>query len=220
MPSRFEQVINSMSSGSQRGYNTVNDPTPGMAVSSGTGAQKISQLGNRLVLGPDEILYDSTIGTLYGGVYQYVRFRSADVTAAARGLIYLWDTTVDEDLYQVSNLETIGGTAGSQTCSFRAGICLNAVTAAYYAWIQVAGKASVDFRAVLTGVAADGCGVYQANAGAGADNATADVLDGSGANPTFDQVAQMQRLYLGQADGIPVAGAISTIMNMPLLLRV
>ena len=218
MPSRFEQVINTLTRSD--GYNNVNDASPGMSVSSGTGAQKISQLGNRLVLGPDEIIYDTDIGTLYGGVYQYVRFRSADVTAAARGLIYLWDTTVDEDLYQVSNLETIGGTAGSQTCSFRAGICLNAVTAAYYGWIQVAGKASVDFRAVLTGVAADGCSVYQAGAGAGADNATADVLDGVGANPTFDQVAQMQRRYLGQAEGIPTAGAISVINNMPLLLRV
>ena len=209
MPSRFEQNIVTLTVA--KGYNAVNDPTPGQAVSSGTGAQKFSQLGARIVLGPDEIIYDSTVGTLFGGIYQYVRFRTADVTAPARGLLYLWDPTVDMDLYQVSNLETIGGTAGSQTAAFFAGASLNAPTAGNYGWIQIAGKANVKFRAVLTGVAAIGCSVYHAGAGAGASNATADVLDGVGAAPTFDQVAQMQRRYIGMAEAIPVVSAISLI---------
>lgn len=218
MPSRIEQVIKSLTN--SQGYNAVNDPTPGMAVSSGTGAQKISQLGARIVLGPDEVIYYSTTGTLYGGIYQYVRFRSTDATTPARGLIYFWDTTVDEDLYQASNLETIGGTAGSQTAGNIAGVALNAVTAGNYGWIQAAGKASVQFRAVLTGVAAIGNSVYAAGAGAGASNAMADVLDGIGANPTFDQVAQMQRRYLGIAEAIPVAAAISVVQMAYSRLRV
>lgn len=208
MPSGFDNKILTITNG--RGMNRINDASPGLSVSSGTGQQKFDTLGGRIVLGPDEVLYDSTIGTLYGGIYQYVGTRSTDVTAPAIGLICFWDVTVTEDLYQVSTLETIGGTAGDETSSFFAGGFLNTITKGNYGFIQIAGRATLLFRSVLTGVPAIGSGVYCADAGAGADNATVDVLNGAG-GPTFSQIEQMQKRYIGQAEVLPVAAAASIV---------
>lgn len=212
MPSAWDSKILTITNG--KGLNRVNDASPGLSVSSGTGQQKFNTLGGRLILGPDEVLYDTSIGTLYGGIYQYIGVRSADVTVPARGLTCFWDITATEDLYQVSTLETIGGTATTQTSSYFAGIFINAITKGNYGFIQIAGKSSVKFRTTLTGTAAIGNPVYCADAGAGADDATADVLDQAG-SPTFTQVGQMVKRYIGQAEAIPVGAAIS-LVDIPL----
>jgi hypothetical protein len=204
MPSGIAQQIDRVTTGL---LNTVNDALPGQSVSSGTGAARYSgQLGARLVLGPDEVKFDSSIGTLFGGIYQYVRFAAGAVAVPARGKLCFWDTSVAEDLYQVTCDE--GGL--TQGANLVAGVVLNAVTAGNYGFIQVAGKVGIKFRAVLTGVTAAGVPVFAAGAGAGADVATADVL-GSGANPTFAQMVSAFPRFLGVAEAIPVAGAISTV---------
>ncbi len=208
MPSGWDSKILTITNGT--GMNRINDASPGMSVSSGTGQIKFDTLGGRIILGPDEVLYDTSIGTLYGGIYQYIGQRLTDATAGAIGLLCFWDPTVTEDLYQVSTLETIGGTAGGLTANYFAGCFLNTLTLGNYGFIQIAGKATVKFRSVLTGTAAIGSSVYAAGAGAGADNATADTL-ATAAAPTFAQVAQMQQRYIGQAEAIPVAGAASII---------
>lgn len=217
MPSAFESKIITLTN--PNGYNAVNDASPGMSVNSGTGQQKYSVLGARVVLGPDEVLYYSTTGTLYGGIYQYVRFRSTDATSPAVGLLNIWDLNVAEDLYQVSNLETINNAAQQAGGPF-AGVGLNAVTLGNYGFIQIAGKATVAFASVFKGVAAIGVSVYQAVLGAGADNARADVLDGIGANPTFDDIAAMQRRYIGEASVIPVVSTSSVVQLAFSRLRV
>ncbi len=187
--------------------NTVNDSLPGQVVSSGTGASKYQgQLGQRIELGPDLVKFDSTIGTLLGGEYQYVRFASGMTATPARGLLAFWDTSVAEDLYQVTMDE--GGL--TQGANLNAGVVLNVVTKGNYGFIQVQGRASVKFRAVLTGTAATGVPVFAAGAGAGADVATADVL-GTGANPTFTQTVSQEARFLGIAEAIPVAGGISIV---------
>src|SRR6059058_877548 len=89
--------------------NDVNDSVIGDSSTAGTGAsQFLGQLGQRIALGPDEIRYDSAIGTLYGGVYQYVRFGATEAVTPALGLIAFWDGAVADDLYQVTTTEPTG----------------------------------------------------------------------------------------------------------------
>lgn len=97
----------------------------------------------------------TSIGTLFGGVYQLVRFASS-LTATGgniqRGEIVFWDTLANNGLatYTVTNTPTA-------TTAFRAGIVLNAdqVVAnaqGRFGWIQVAGLASVRYATVTSAV--------------------------------------------------------------------
>jgi hypothetical protein len=179
--------------------NTVNDAIPAQTTSSGTGATRYGgQLGQRIALGPDEVKFDPTIGNLYGGVYQYVRVAAAS-TALLRGMILFWDPSVAENLYQVTAVEPTG-------VSLIAGICLNVITPGNYGFIQIAGRATVKFRAALTKVAAVGDLVLAAAAGAGADNATADVL----ADATGLTSVQVRHL-VGIAEEAPTNGGLKIV---------
>jgi len=212
MPANIQSPIVRVTTGK---LNTVNDAVPGAIVASVTGGLAYEgQLGQKLVLGPDEVRYDPTIGTLYGGVYQYVRFRTTAVAAPARGLIAFWDLSVAENLYQVTNDE--GGDGGVNVW---AGIVLNAVTRGNYGLIQIEGKVSVQFRTLITAaIPAIGDPVYCAGIGAG-EPGVADVIR-SAAPASEALVAQMQQRYLGVAEQLPVNNTITRIQLRPLSLRV
>lgn len=183
-------------------------------VPSGVGAQQFLQNrpGDRMILGEADAnaFDDSTVGTLYGGIYQYVRTKSAATAAFARAHAVFWDTGVAATQYQVTSDES-----GIQGVGLFAGVLINTLTAGYAWWIQVAGRVSVQFRATLTG-AGSGAGspVFLAGAGAGADVGEFDVLEG-GANPTFTQMVNAIRDYVGVAQEAPADDTISTI-NVPL----
>jgi hypothetical protein len=138
MPSNFVQQIDRIVSK----LSNANDPLPGQSVSSGTGAvQYGGQVGARVCLGNDDIaIVNSSSPTLYGGIYQYVQFFLTATKASVAGLLAFWQT---DSTYIVTNDEPTG-------CSDIAGICLNAVSKGNYGWIQIAGKATVQYRAVLT----------------------------------------------------------------------
>lgn len=124
--------------------NDVNDPSPGVPLASPSGSivqPYTGQLGGKLSLDAATALAlsDTAIGTLYGGVYQYVKFKAGTTTAPARGQVVFWD---DIDNYVVTPDAT--ATNDSQI----AGIVLNAVTKGNYGFIQIAGKASVLFGTV------------------------------------------------------------------------
>lgn len=179
--------------------NTVNDVLPAQSVSSGTGALRYTgQLGQRIALGPDEVKFSAAIGSLYGGVYQYVRVAAAS-TALLRGRLLFWDTSVAENLYQVTAVEPTG-------VSLIAGVALNVITPGNYGFIQIAGRATCLFRAALTKVAAVGDLVLAAAAGAGADNATCDVL----ADATNLTSVQMRHL-VGVAEEAPTNGGLKIV---------
>jgi len=213
MPANIQSPIVRVTTGK---LNTVNDAVPGAIVASVTGGQAYQgQLGQKLVLGPDEVRYSSAIGTLYGGVYQYVRFASGATAAPARGLIAFWDLSVAENLYQITNDEN-----GAGGVNVWAGIVLSAVTRGNYGWIQTEGKVYVQFRTLITAaIPAIGDPVYCAGAGAGADVATADIIR-SAAPASEALVAQMQQRYLGVAEQLPVNNTITRIQLRPLSLRV
>lgn len=157
---------------------------------------------------------NAAVGTLYAGRYQRVQLDPALNQATSplkRGQLLFWVQGTTK--WVVTNVEPAD-------VSDIAGIYLNTATAGTfpvtsgdYFWMQVfngGGEATVLLRSVLTGTPANGQAVYAAGAGAGADNATADVLDGAG-NPSFTQVGNMQNRYLGKALALPVAGAVLKI---------
>lgn len=201
-----------MGSGS---INTVNDTVIGgvPALPSTTDSLVAGQLGKEINLDDSQVIYNSTIGTVYGGTFRYVRL-AATSTAVVVGQIVFWDISVADNLYQVTTSEA-GSTLGAQ---FRAGIVLNSGwTAGNYSFIQCVGPTYTKFRAALTGAGAVGIAVYCAAAGAGVDNGFADVI--SSANPTqFGDVALMQDRYLGSASQLPTNGGL-TLVNLNILNR-
>lgn len=190
------------------GYlNRIMDPVPGRSgtpLGPPTTARFTGQLGAELELGDADALQlsDTAIGTLFGGVYRYVRFRAADVANTyKRGMLVMVDTAAANQVTSTEALATASGIAGWQ---------INPTTGPYavvpgnYGWIFVGGgRVAAQWKAALTVAAAVGLQVIWSAAGAGADNGTVDTL----AVATGTSMAK----YVGQADVLPVAGSITTI---------
>jgi hypothetical protein len=193
--------------------NLANDPLPGQSVASGTGAPQYGGVrGQRVALGPDEIRFDAPTGTLFGGIYQYVIFRAGATAVPARGLLCFWDTSVAENLYQVTNDENIGSAP-------LAGVTLNPVTSGNFAWIQVGGKATVKTRTALTLAGAAGQPVYAAYAGAGADVATVDNTAAAAGAATVIMVDKAVRAGMGVFEGTPAGATLQVAQLRPWFLR-
>jgi hypothetical protein len=182
-------------------------------VPSEVGAQQFIQNrpGDRMILGEEDAaaLSDPSVGTLYGGLYQYVRTPSGSTATPTRGRAAFWDTSVANSQFQVTPDES-----GTEGAGLFAGVFINTLTKGYNWWIQQAGKVTVQFRATLTGIPAAGCPVFVAGAGAGVDVGEFDVLNGAG-NPTFTQVANMMRDYVGVAGAAP-ADDTASLVNLAL----
>ena len=127
--------------------NKTDDPIVGASVASGTGVSFYSGfLGAEMTLTDDEALRlsDTSVGTLYRGVYKYVQFKAGSTASNALGQVAFWDSTAGT----VAASETVvtpDATDGNQ-----AGITLNAVTKGNYGWIQIEGLATVLYRATIT----------------------------------------------------------------------
>jgi hypothetical protein len=167
--------------------------------------------GDRMIIGEEDAaaLSEAAVGTLYGGLYQYVTTKLLSTAPFTRGLAVFWDTSVATKLFQVTADES-----GSQGVAMFAGVLINTLTRGNSWWIQTAGKVYVRMKAVFTGVPADGCAVYLGAVGAG-EPGVFDVLAGGG-NPTFTEVGQMIQRYAGVAEGLPVAAGITIAVDIPL----
>lgn len=164
--------------------------------------------GDRLVLGMADALALSktSIGTLYGGVYQYVTFLSTAALAAVLGKACFWATSAADNSYTVTSDETQG-----EGANLWAGVFLNVITKGYSGYIQIAGKATVLFTTPLTGTGAEGAAAFVAADGAG----RFDVFDGVGASPTFDQVQSMIMRYAGVLEAA-AAAATASVIDIPM----
>jgi hypothetical protein len=184
--------------------NDVDDAVLGGAIASvpsGAPAARYSQTqpGDRIVLDDASALAlsDTTIGTLYGGVYMYVQ--AAIVTRAiVRGGVAFFNAADIGSAYKVYS-----DAAPSTTVpTYLAGIFINVITTAQYGWIQVAGAASVLFdSAALTAVAAGNWVTAKVSA---ATASTADV----GATAGVVTLAAL----IGVAVGLPTSAVVSTVM--------
>lgn len=169
-------------------------------------SEYLGMVGGKLTLSQTDAarLSDTTTGTLYGGVYMYVKFLPAGTTACVRGGVALWLDThaVGPTCYNVTNE---GSTARN---NFPAGIFLNVVTKGNYDFIQTAGLASVKMKTTL-GVATPAIGDAVFVADSAASPQLADDLDGTAiTNKLFKQ-------FLGVAEyAAPISATVS-----PVLLR-
>lgn len=156
--------------------------------------------GDRVILSHEDAnaLSDSTVGTLYGGLYQYVKVKLLATATPSRGKLAFRDTDVLPGVYQVTPDEDTG-----QGANLKAGIFINTMTKGYYGWILVAGKGYAWFKTTITGTPADGCGVYAAAQGAGADVGKVDVLAGADMGGTtglyYGIVDNMIKRFVGVA---------------------
>lgn len=128
--------------------NNTNDPAPGKAIASSGYTFVIPYQGilGKLVRADhaEALLLSDTvnIGTLYGGVYQYVKA----VTALARGQVVAWDVLANTGFtdYEVTSTITLPHEG------FLAGFALNTVTSGNYCWIQTDGLATALCKATVT----------------------------------------------------------------------
>jgi hypothetical protein len=118
----------------------------------GGGVETVGQrypglLGQSLVMGNSDALKvsNAAIGTLFQGVYQYVKFKSA----VTRGQILTWDTLANNGQNDFEVTATVAATS-----VFTAGICLltDASATNKFGWIQTAGMASVLYGTVTSAV--------------------------------------------------------------------
>jgi hypothetical protein len=197
--------------------NDVNDATSGGAlVSVPTGVQSpassATQPGDRIVLDDAGALAlsDTTVGTLYGGVYMYVGTAATATASPARGTCAFWRTadlppsttrsyTVSSDVQPNTLLPAyIAGVFINPTTSSGSGVAL---TKGNFGWIQVAGVASCLFDNSLGGAALATTVTSKISA------TTASTFD---AGVALDKVTLSN--VLGVAIGTPVISTISTVI--------
>lgn len=188
--------------------NDVNDSVAGgaiVSIPSGAPSPQVSQdlPGDRIVLDDATALAlsDTAIGTLLGGVYEYVQFKTTTRLATRGGVCFF--KTAD-----LGSAYTVYGdpdpTAAIPT--HIAGIFICTVTANNYCWIQVAGAASVQFDDAALSSAADGHMVSAKISSANA--ATKTYPADCGATVSQITVAAL----IGVACGLPSSTVISTVM--------
>lgn len=193
--------------------NDINDAVAGgviVSLPAGAPSPAVSQNipGDRIALddATAAALSDTTIGTLLGGVYMYVKATSV-TRAISRGCIAFFKTA---DLGAASNsgYNTYSDPDPSAAVPTHvAGIYINAITSGNYGWIQVAGAASVQFADEALTSAADGqfVSVKLSTGTAPTKGYPADCGASTGTNTNV--AAQ-----LGVACGLPSSTVISTVM--------
>ncbi len=153
--------------------NTVNDTV--IANQSGiTGVSKFGgQLGKVLYLAQDQIstMFDSSVGTLFGGAYRYVHLsEELSTPEPAIGQFLFWDDNpLDPGSYIVTD-------TGPTDVPQPAGVYVGGIEAGNYGFIQIAGLCYVLFGS-LSNAGALGQGIIVTAAGL-ADN-------GTPVNPTY-----------------------------------
>ena len=192
--------------------NDVNDSVSGGAiVSVPVGAPSViasaTQPGDRIVLDDATALAvsDTTIGTLLGGVYMYVKTTSV-TRPAARGCVAFFKTadlgTAANAGYNVYSDPDPSAAVPTHV----AGIYINVISSGNYGWICVAGAVAGQFDNAALTASADGTEVT-VKISSGNATTTGYPLD-AGVVPTATSVAA----HVGVACGLPSSTVISTVM--------
>ena len=200
-----------------RFLNDVNDTASGGAiVSAPAGVQTVqasaTQPGDRIVLDDATALAlsDTSVGTLFGGVYMYVGTLATATASPARGTCAFWrisdlpggatrSYTVSSDVQPNTLLPAyIAGVFINPTTSSGSGVAL---VKGNFGWIQVAGVASVLYDTSLTATA------LAATVSSKVSATTASTFD-AGVVLTTVTLANV----LGVAIGTPVISTISSVI--------
>jgi hypothetical protein len=169
--------------------NDVNDALQGGQLTSmPTGFQQFQQNipGDRIIL--DDVtalaLSDTSVGTLYGGIYMYVNTLSSSTASPAVGSIAFFTGASVSGTSTTPYQVTADAQATTTLPAMIAGIFINAVTKGNLGWIQVAGVAGVLFDSTVSSTVLGSLVVAKASASVAstADNTTV-------TNPTAAVVA-------------------------------
>lgn len=197
--------------------NDVNDSTSGGAVVSApsgvpSAAISATQPGDRIVLDDSAALAlsDTTVGTLFGGVYMYVGTLATATASPKRGAIAFWRAA--ELPGGASRAYTVTADAAPNTTipAYIAGVFINPTTSSgtgvalangNFGWIQVAGTASVLFDTSLTATA------LATTVSAKVSASTASTADAGVALSTTTL-----SFVLGVAIGTPVISTVSSVI--------
>lgn len=138
--------------------NSVNDPMAGGVQNSVSGiqiARDPGQLGGFYYLTEAEAIqrYGAQASPLYAGLYQYVQVVGTS-TAPAQGLAACYSVLPTSYINSLQNY-IVTAIATAENESFFAGVFLNAITPGNFGWIQVAGVATVKYKAAATGAIGD-----------------------------------------------------------------
>ncbi len=203
---RFADQVERVQSGA---LNNTGDLGIGQPLASPSGSIVIGyngQLGQKYAVGgltagsPAEALRlsNTTIGTLYGGIYQYVKFLATSSTANILGGVLFWSDIPNFVVTPDVTLSTQG---------LIAGIGLAVTVKGDYGYIQVAGLASVLFKSSITKTTPAVGDLVIVDQGGGTPTARGDVLADATAvtSPIFKSV-------LGVAYDVPVGAAASRVL--------
>lgn len=179
--------------------NDVNDATVGGQIQSVPtnvpATQGIQTLpGDRIILDDATALAlsDTTVGTLYGGIYMYCNVTWTTQAAAVGGVAFFRAS----DIGSTTTTPYVAyGDAQPTTVipTYILGVFINAISKSNYGWIQVAGIASVLFNSTVTStVGGNLVTTYASSTGiaSSADNTTV-------TNPTALVVAQVIGVSIG-----------------------
>lgn len=132
--------------------NDVNDSVSGgivVGVPSGAPAPQASQTlpGDRIVLDDATALAlsDTSVGTLLGGIYEYVQYKTTTRSAVLGGIAFWKQSDVGTSYIVYGDAQP-----ATATPSFIAGIFISAPTANNFCWIQIAGVANVLFDSAIS----------------------------------------------------------------------
>lgn len=202
-----------------RKLNDVNDPSPGVIVSTSNVSGSIiqpyyGQLGKRLVVtaAMAQKLQDTTIGYLYEGIYQYVQV-AAGVTPALGQIAYWANYTsfiatnnqIPASWAQGAQLQGgfLGTATGGALAPPVAGVFICAGTASNYCYIQIAGRATVRFKTLIQN---GNGGIFRVATADGNVSNTADIL-----NAASPLTMSLSALVLGLTLNTPSDGGLGIV---------
>ena len=206
--------------GNARFLNDVNDSVSGGSVVSlpaGVQSPAVSQTqpGDRIVLDDTTAaaLSDTTVGTLFGGVYEYVGTLSTATASPARGTAAFWRTNELPGGATQSYGVTSDAQPSTTNPSAFAGVFINAITKGNFGWIQIAGVASCLFDNAVTAAVSGGLVATRGAAGVAATVASTFDSNPCVATPGSAAIANSQvNCIVGTAVGLPAVNTISPVI--------
>lgn len=203
-----------------RFLNDVNDAAAGGAlVSLPAGVQSAqvvaTQTGDAIIMddATAAALSDTTVGTLFGGIYMYVGTLSSAVASPARGTAAFFRAadlpSAVTGLYQV----TSDAQPSTTLPTLFAGVFINAITKGNFGWIQLAGVASCLFDSAISAATVGGTVFPRGIAGVAATVASTFDVGAAVATPASVAIANAQIIgAIGIAIVLPVVSTITAVM--------
>lgn len=178
--------------------NSVNDTV--IANQAGiSGESKFKgQLGKILHVAQDQIamLTDTSVGTLFGGTFQYVKLAdNLGTPAPVIGQMLFWDTSEAIGDFVVTD------TKDETAVPNPAGVYIGGAEAGNYGFIQTSGQVYGKFKASITNVPSTGQGLVVTSLG------------------FFDNDTPVNPIYVGWAVELPVNFALKKVQLNPMAFR-